>query len=101
MKIENNFIEEISIEEFAEKNDLVMQVFERRVPITNPNRFYACFKHCEEKGDGVLIGTYGNGVTPDLAINEYVKMISLKTLVIDAYSDSRKEIKVPRLRILP
>ena len=89
MKVTMTSVPMGTIEGFAEKYDLEMEVCERRVPLGNENRFYASFKGSEEKGNGVLIGTYGNGATHEEAIANYAKAISMKTLVFDAYTDDR------------
>jgi hypothetical protein len=89
----------ISIEEFAERHDLVMEVGER--PRwgwkDDSSRWHAAFKGAEVKGDGVLIGEYGGGPTPEGAIADYASKLPGKTLVIDAYTDRRREILVPDL----
>jgi hypothetical protein len=68
-----------------------------KLPVGDPGRFYAHFKRAEEVGDGVLIGTHGNGATPEHAIAAYAQKISLRRIAVDAYSEGRREIDVPRL----
>jgi len=97
MTTENNFIPESTIEKFAEKNSLTMEVHERRKAIGDADRFYAHFKGVEVKGDGVLIGSFGNGRTPEEAISDYAREINLKTIIIDSMNKNRREIQVPRL----
>ncbi len=97
MEIKTDFVGEMTIEEFADSHHLTMVVRERRLPVGNPSRYYASFEAAEVKGDGVLIGTYGNGSTPEEAIANYANEITLKTLVLDAMNDDRREIPVPRL----
>lgn len=98
MKMEVHAIPDMMIERFANEHGLVMEIRERPRPENDPARFYAFFKHSEIKGDGVLIGEYGNGRTEEEAIRNYAKAISLKTLVLDSYTPERREIEVPRLR---
>ncbi len=97
MKIKRNDIPVMTIQRFAEENDLTMEIHERRVPVDNPARYYAHFEHCDVKGDGVLIGAYGDGRTPEGAIANYARRIELGRLVIDAGTPQRREISVPRL----
>lgn len=104
MKILEDFIPTMTIEEFAEKHNLVMVVKERgsslmRMPhIGRSGRFYAEFENSEIKGDGVLIGVFGNGPTPKDAISDYARHISERRLVLKAWNKSeRREIEVPRL----
>ena len=97
MKINLYKIEEMKISEFADKHGLVMEVHERKCPVGHPLRFYACFAHTEVKDGCILIGTYGNGDCPEQAINNYAKEIQFQTIVVNARSQNRREITVPRL----
>jgi hypothetical protein len=90
-------IDETTLEEFAEANDLTMTVNERRLPKGDPARFYASFNGIEVKDGPVLCSTYGNGSTPEEAIRAYAPEISMKTLVLDAMRPTRKTIESPRL----
>lgn len=58
-------------------------------------RFTASFKRAEVMQKGFLAGTYGNGKTPDLAINDYVEQIKGKRIAINAMSKDRMEYDVP------
>jgi hypothetical protein len=42
----------------------------------------------------MLEGTYGEGITFELACEDYLKKISGKTLVFDSGTDHRKEVTV-------
>lgn len=99
MKVEKRLIPEMTIEEFAEKHDLIMEVNERRSDrMRRPWRFYASFKYAElREGDRLLRGAYGNGDTAEEAIANYAEEISGGLLILNAYGSDRKEIKVPRL----
>lgn len=57
------------------------------------DRIHVFFEGAYEKGDGVLIGTYGRGETAEQAAADYIKQIAGKTLVF-GYGESRKEIVV-------
>ena len=82
----------LSIEEFAELHDLTMVVNEREwVSPIDSRRFYAHFEGIEIKDGSVLISEFGNGVTPELAIQNYAKEINGKLLVFHAMGDDRKE----------
>ena len=85
----------MTLEEFADKHDLTLVINERRDP--SLPRFYAQFKNCEVKECGVLRLSYGDGDTPEKAIENYQKEINLKTIVIDAYMSNRREIDAPHL----
>ena len=41
--------------------------------------------------------TFGNGDCPEQAINNYAKEIQFQTIVVNARSQNRREITVPRL----
>lgn len=99
MKIKKNYLARLTIEEFADQHFLTMVVQERSKKHGLP-RFYASFENSEIKGDGILIGMCGNGETEEAAIKDYGERISGETLVLDAYTDSRREIQVPVLIVL-
>ncbi|MEN6320631.1 MAG: hypothetical protein ABFD82_17985 [Syntrophaceae bacterium] len=97
MKIIYKKVPILTIEDFADKHGLTMVVDERKKPVGDPDRYWAEFDH-SEVGDGcILIGTYGNGATPEEAIDDYAGKIELKRLVINAFGENRTEIDVPRL----
>ena len=101
MKIKRYKLEKMSIEKFAEKHNLIMEVHERdnkNLPFTCFGRFYAHFSNAEIKhGTCMLIGAFGNGNTEKEAIEDYAKEISNQILIIDAMKHTRKEIIVPIL----
>jgi hypothetical protein len=98
MKIEKHEIERISIEEFADRHGLVMEIHERDLPAGNRGRYYACFKSSAiMEGRSILASATGNGSTPKKAIADYAKRISRRQLVLNAYGSDRKEINVPKL----
>lgn len=98
MKIKRDMVERCTIEEFADRHGLVMEVHERN-PIQFPflPRFFAYFSHAEIAERGCLVGTFGNGQTELDAIDDYARAISGKILAIDAYSKDRRNIDVPIL----
>jgi hypothetical protein len=61
------------------------------------NRFYVEFEKSSILGDGVLIGSAGNGNTIDEALVNYCSIISGETLVFDEMTPDRIYIKVPKL----
>ena len=52
------------------------------------------YQHCDIKDGYFLVGSFGAGKTFEEACDEYLKQIRGKTLVFNACSKSRKEIKV-------
>ena len=67
------------------------------------NRYTASFEHTEVKesrNSGILCSSYGDGNTPECAMNDYAGKISNKWLVLNAYTDNRKEFGVPSLEKL-
>lgn len=88
-----------TIEEFADEHGLEMSVKERKRPEGDPMRYYASFEHAEIKDGSLLISASGDGATPEDAIRDYAKRISMQRLVIDSYQPSRREIEVPRLTL--
>lgn len=61
-------------------------------------RFSAQFDCCETKHGACLCGEYGNGKTPQDAVNNYKNKIVGKTLVFHAMSeDYRQEYVAPKI----
>jgi hypothetical protein len=57
-------------------------------------RWTASMEYCETKedaGSGILAGTYGDGVTPAAALNDYTDQIVGKVLVFNAASTERRQ----------
>ncbi len=52
------------------------------------------YEHCEVKDGFFLKGTYGTGKTFSDACESYLNQIHGKTLVFNAYSERRKEVRV-------
>ena len=96
MKTKKFMLERMTIDEFSEKHGLVMEIHERS-NVDSPDRFYAHFERSDIAENGFLVGKFGNGPTPDEAINEYSEKISGKVLVIGAFAGSRREFLVPIL----
>jgi hypothetical protein len=98
MKITIERVQKGTIEEFAEKHDLTMEVIERDGAFQGTNRqFSASFYECGVVKGKMLHGLYGDGRTPEEAIKDYARVISEETLSINNYPKSRKEVKVWRL----
>lgn len=91
-------VPEMTLEQFANENELTMEVHERRVYRESADRYYAHFSRAEVKKDCILCSEYGDGNTPDDAIKNYGYKISMKLLVIDAYGPNRRELLVPRIK---
>ena len=105
MTIEYEYLSEskhsMSLEEFADKHNLIMVVKERARDFWPKSRFYAQFKNAEVKEGACLRGTYGNGETELRAITAYASEISGHLLVVDAFTEKRLEIQVPELTFQP
>ena len=82
----------MNIEDYADC--INVEIVVRRYDNQN-NRWIAEFDHCEVKGDGVLIGTHGNGSTPQEAVQAYIDQIRGKCIVLNAGSVRRREFIVP------
>jgi hypothetical protein len=96
MKIKRYNLDRMTIEAFAMKYNLTMEIRERNTKDSG-SRFYAEFEGAEVMRHGFLVGEFGNGRTEGEAINNYAKSISGKRLAIRAYTSQRREIKVPIL----
>jgi len=98
MKIEYDVLPEMTLEEFADANDLIVEVRERpHIRVGRPSRFYASFKHVEVMENGCLAGYFGDGRTAEEAIENYAQEISRRRIAVNAYTDHRIEIQVPTL----
>jgi hypothetical protein len=97
MKIVLKEIPTMTIEQFAERNELLMEIYERITPSSRSMRYFAHFRNAEVKDGEMLIGSFGNGATPEEAITNYALAISMKLLVIYEASKQVREIQVPRL----
>jgi hypothetical protein len=95
MKIDIERVPEMTIEEFADKHGLTMKVRERTFSL-NGMLFFAGFDRVEVKDGPVLVSTFGDGATPEEAILDYTRKISLKLLAIDAFLPGRQNIQAPR-----
>lgn len=82
----------MTLSELSEMMDVNLEV--KYLPKRENRKWICRFDNTEVKGDGVLIGKYGDGDSPDEAINDYATSIAGKTIVLNAYGN-RKEFKVP------
>ena len=74
----------MTLEKFADKHCLTMQVMERSPKLAKAHgRYFASFKNADVHRDHMLHGVFGNGETPEQAIAEYAKKISGQLLTID------------------
>lgn len=84
----------VRFEEFAENNDLTLEIYER--PLNSGlDRYYVHFKNCEVSNGVCLAGVFGNGKTVFDAIEEYKLRLVGQKIVIDAGHPSRREIQCP------
>lgn len=90
MEIEFHPLPAPTIEEFAEKHELVMQILERQ-----HGEYYANFKNSEVLNGSMLSSIYGTGFTQSAAMQDYAKLIAGKLLVVNAYTPRRQELRVP------
>jgi hypothetical protein len=94
MEIVRKYRERSTIEAFAEKHGLIMEICERDhgwrlAPL------FGSFIRVEVKNGSILLGAYGNGFSEGEVIRDYAKLISGKLIVFDALGPNRKEIQCP------
>lgn len=89
-----------TIQEFAERHDLTMQVYER-THAECPDKYYAKFANSDIVEGCCLLGAYGNGHTIKSAIAAYAERISGCCLVIAGNTNSEIRINVPQLTSAP
>ena len=75
--------------------DIINAQFVIRRYSNQHNRWIAHFEDCEVKEGPILSSTYGEGNTANEAIFSYVDKIRNQTIVMYAYSEKRKEFRVP------
>lgn len=85
----------MSLQKFATRYNLHMDVTERDRPKGSPDRYYASFRNVEVKDGCILSSPYGNGAMPAKAIADYAPQLSNKIIVIDAMRESRREVTTP------
>jgi hypothetical protein len=102
MEIKVLYLPKYTLEEFADKHGLSIEVRERAIDNSGlaTKRFYADFMpSAEVKEGGVLRSSYGNGSIITEAIMNLIENVRLKTIVIGAYKAERREIEVPYLEV--
>jgi hypothetical protein len=92
----------VKFSEFTAKHGLDVEVTERflgQFPGYQSKfdvpRYYAQYKNSDTKEPHVLVGTYGDGDTPEAAIEDYKRALTGKLLVIGAFTSERREIQCP------
>ena len=100
MIIKREFIERTTIESFADKRNLTMQVNERDIEpgkYPGPNeRFYAAFEGVDVIDGHFYRGVYGNGPDEETAIRDYAIKLSRAVLSIRGADGRREEVVCPR-----
>jgi hypothetical protein len=93
-------LNEMTIEWFADRFDLSLQVYERDPDLAaKKGRFFCYFANVEvQEQKGFLTSATGNGETILIAVDDYCKEISNKTLVINAMDpESRTEVMTSKI----
>lgn len=96
MIIQLRLIPSSSISDFADRHGLTMTVRECATPAVC-GRYVAQFDDVEIAKGNMVESARGFGNTPVQAIARCVERISGKTIVINAFRPTRREIQVPRL----
>lgn len=97
MKIEKHLKKEMTLEKFAEKHDLIMQIYDRGTRRLFFKRYFAHFKNADIEEGGLLKSETGDGDTINEAIDDYARKISERTLVVDGNTKNDRRIEVPIL----
>ena len=97
MKVRTTSQPRATLEEFADRHNLVMEVKERPLDCQHHGKYTASFERAETTtpGSRILTGAYGDGETPEDAMRDYGQEISGKILVVNAWGDGRRELDVP------
>ncbi len=84
-----------TLDDFAKEYGLELSIqLRHQLPPGDPARFYAKLNNVDIiVGDGCLLGTFGDGPTPEAAVEDYAKQISEKQLSIISSKFGRLEIQ--------
>ncbi len=83
-----------TLEDFAKEYGLELSIqFRQQLPPGDPARFYAKLNNVDIFIDGCLLGMFGDGPTPEAAVEDYAKQISEKQLYIISSKFGRLEIQ--------
>jgi hypothetical protein len=96
MKIEFEAIPTGTIEEFADHYGLTMFVSERETDVGDKDRYCASFRGVEVREGRCLASRSGFGPTPEAAIADYARWLSLKPIAINAFQPERIDTKAWR-----
>lgn len=96
MKIEFEAIPTGTIEDFADRYGLTMFVRERDTDVGDKDRYCASFRSVEVREGGCLTSRAGFGPTPEAAIADYARWLSLKPIAINAFQSERIDTRAWR-----
>lgn len=96
MKIDFEAIPTGTIEEFADHYGLTMFVREREADVGDKDRYCASFRGVEVREGSFLASRAGFGPTPEAAIADYARWLSLKPIAINAFQPERIDTKAWR-----
>lgn len=82
----------VTLEQFAEIIGVDIEL--RRYAGQN-GRWSAQLERTEVKDGGCLVGAYGDGASPQSAMANYATRLAGQRIVVNAYSDNRREFNVP------
>lgn len=103
MRVEMNLVPEATLQDFAERQDLVLEVNERDPELAREvgATYYVGFKDVQIK-DGVFRrSTSGNGNTIHEAASDLARQLSRQTIVINAFDMAApREVRAPILRYM-
>jgi hypothetical protein len=85
----------VSFDDFADRNGFVMKVRERAHAVGTNAQCYAHFDHVEVMERGCLVGMYGDGSTPERAIEDYKILLLGRRIAFNAGMPDRREIQCP------
>jgi hypothetical protein len=85
-------------DDFCDRHGIELVVKERARDRGKLKRWYASTPpglSLETQNGGILTGTYGDGDTPEEAVDDFARNIRGKRLVKNAYKDDRREFCAP------
>jgi hypothetical protein len=85
------------LEEACDLLGLTVEIHRRRHPPDAHSWWYAYVRHIEIRDGGILRGVYGDGATPNEALESLATRLSGQPLVWAAGTDKRREFTMPQL----
>lgn len=96
MKILRRYERTVTLENFADTHNLVMEICERSKEHWSLGKYSACFVGAWVHDGGFLVGACGDGATPEGAMRNYAEKISGKFLDVKGIGIAVPLLLIPK-----